>query len=95
MGKANNLETTKSKAFYLTVRNCSGGSEFIQPGLVGFCTREKLQEFSVEAVQHVPQKLVSVLFSVTLIALELGVKSNSYLLLVAAKPWYNFPNCLQ
>ena len=29
------------------------------------------------------------------IALELGVKSNSYLLLVAAKPWYNFPNGLQ
>ena len=66
MGKANNLETTKSKAFYLTVRNCSGGSEFIQPCLVGFGTREKLEEFSMEAVQHVPQKLVGVLYSVPL-----------------------------
>ena len=94
-GKQTILRQQNPKPFYLTVRNCSGGSEFIQPCLVGFGTREKLEEFSMEAVQHVPQKLVSVLFSVPLIALELGVTSNSYLLLVAAKPWYNFPNCLQ
>ena len=62
----------KSKAWYLTVRNCPGRSEFIQPGLVRFGTREKLKEFSVETIQHVPKKLVGILHRVIL---EKGVEN--------------------
>ena len=58
---------------YLTVRNCPGRSKFIQPGMVWFGTREKLQEFSVEAVQHVPEKLVSVLHRFVKISMLLNI----------------------
>ena len=96
------LNKLKSETQHLTVRNWSGGSEFIQPGLVGFCTREKLQEFSVEAVQHVPKKLVSVLHRVRIFrerfnCISGGMRLNIglYLLLITSKPWHNFPNSLK
>ena len=96
------LNKLNSETQHLTVRNWSGGSEFIQPGLVGFCTREKLQEFSVEAVQHVPKKLVSVLHRVRIFrerfnCISGGMRLNIglYLLLITSKPWHNFPNSLE